>query len=206
MAKKKKIEEQPSLDFPGIDWNHSDLGISDLLPSALRRVRHVEVYKDARESGTPEDYSEKGVTGFHATDSGNIDSILERGILAGHPISGYDAKELGVDARIHRGVFFHESPHTEYGDAVFKINVPEGVKVYDEYDFAANGTRPRGGEGVNVTRSVPASWLSLYGHKGPTGNFHKTSANPYSDECPECKVDHLWLEDMAKRKLGEQFQ
>lgn len=232
MAKKKYI--QPTLDLPGLDWNDPKYQVKpeDVPPSMLADKNPVDSYPVNSRYGDlslpPEvKYESPGADhnyGYHATDPSNIEGIRKEGIKSSNRWAGVPGKELGIDQRIHRGVFFEWEPHAIYGDAVIRIKIPNHVKVYGENSFLRGATRPRGMDGLNVTGNVPKSWVSVYGHLGDVPvpwsqrstlpgreemnseekfSFHKTEAHP--DECAACRIEHMYSEDMRKRNLGAQF-
>jgi hypothetical protein len=74
------------------------------------------------------------------------------------------------------------------------------------------------GEGENVRRNVPASWITYMGHgtqgrnpwsdgHGRMGDgmtdFHATNLPP--EQCPACIIEGVHAEHMAKRRLSSQF-
>ena len=202
MPRKKK---DPNIPLQGIDWESDEykgehpLGIS---PNAK-----VEMGTPFRDEEPPEGH----YFGYHSTGAGP-ETILKSGLKARNPLD--DLPEMTAKERRENtgawGVYYHDYPHTEYGEHLYRLTIPHGTRVAGDYD--------RMGEGENVRRNVPASWITYMGHGAEGRNpwsdghgrmgdgmtdFHATNLPP--EHCPACIIEGVHAEHMAKRRLSSQF-
>jgi hypothetical protein len=189
MAKKSK---QPTLG--GIQWGkykgEHPIGIA---PGDWDKVR---VGPPEEPEGTNEHYY-----GYHSTPVGP-ERILKEGLKASNPLAGADFDEP-ISPEEHEaatGVYFHGTPHTEYGENLYRMTIPRGTPVSGDFD--------RMGEGENTLEDVPAKDVAYVGHGIHGGgremaDFHSTQLPP--EKCPACIIDGLHYEMLASRNASKQF-
>jgi len=190
MPRKKKSTSTP---LQGIDWDSEEYKGEHPIGIAPGDWGKVKI-------GPPKEkpYSTTHIYGYHSTYS-EPDSVLKTGLKANNPLAdaGFDEPISEEEHRAATGVYFHGVPHIEYGPNMYRIKVSRDEPISGEFD--------RPGEGENTLGDVPAKNVKYLGHgmEYNLSDFHATSLP--SEKCPACIIAGLHHEEMAKRRLGPQF-
>jgi hypothetical protein len=144
----------------------------------------------------PED-SDTHIYGYHSSFA-EPEDVLSKGLKASNPLSDAEFEVTDEEHKAATGVYFHGTPHIEYGPNLYRIKVSRDEPLSDEWD--------RPGDGLNTLGDVPAKNVKYVGHGGRDyrlSDFHATSLP--SEKCPACIIEGIHYQEMAKRNASTQF-